>query len=115
MPKVDRKRKYYRLVYGNNFIIRQVRGLGGSKKFVIDNETYPITMSYLNEIELEISDGDIVKVETLKLFDTFRYFFRHPSRDVRIATYAVSIGFVLGIFSILLGLWSVMLGYGYIK
>ena len=112
MPKIDRNRKYYRLVNGDNFIIRQVRGLGGSKNFLKYNDDYPITMSYLNEIELDISNGDTVQVEATKSFDTIRYFFRHPSRDVRIASCAISLGFILGIISIGLGIWGVVLGYG---
>ena len=114
LPKVDRKRRYYRVVNGDNFIIRQVRGFWGSKKFIKDNEIYPITMSYLNEIELEANDGDIIEIKRLEIFDMFRYFLRHPSRDVRIASIALMIGLIIGLISIVIGVWGLLIDYGVI-
>lgn len=115
--KKHRKRKFFRIVNVNlnkkgNYVIRQLRAISMEdfKTTLNDSEVplKPITMSYSNSCELEIENGNTVRVDNIKVGDMWKYYWRHPYRDVRMAFIGILLSIAFGIMSTVISLISLL-------
>jgi hypothetical protein len=111
--KVYRKRKFFRIVNTNldrkdNYVIRQLRAISmeGFKTTPNDNDKdlKPITMSYSNTCELEAENGHTIRIDKTKTGDMWRYYCKHPRRDIRMAFWGILVGVGSGILSAIFSL-----------
>lgn len=109
-----RKRPMVRVTLdgGSTIIVRKVAGKNALKKKEVCFDSLSLK-EVVNGAQLEKKKEIKIRVKEANWWDRYyRYFKHHPKDDIRLAYNLFLISVFIGLLSIVLGVWGVLLGYG---